>query len=368
MGFFDKLKQKIDSLSQKESKQDNTNFLSEIRQDMSSAYASVPKTPQEKYTLALKLGGYELTPGGNGDIREKLNVDKKALDIQRALKNAEDAYNEGVLDAAVLVVELYTKRSESTGKNYNKEQQNIIKDAANRGNYASMRMLLNQYYDGGLGFTPNFDKVVELAKKSIEDRSGAAYLCYAVAMELLNQEQECLHSVNKAIELGYPAAFNLLGTFYLNGRYVDRDLEKAKKCFLQAADHGEISAYSKLGDMELISGNQSAAMNYYQKGAVVGDPLSSYRLGSFKIQEDFELGLKYIKKGYNAGIRRWTVTTQNPSGKVYIYDCRLGNERFDVYSQETSRPTLDEIVEAYAVKFDQMPPQQKFNSIMCTKK
>ena len=95
-----------------------------------------------------------------------------------------------------------------------------------------------------------YEKAEAKLKKAAEQDLPEA--CFALAV-LLYKEEEFKDSLaafeytKKAADLGSTWAFNDMGTYYLNGEFVEQNTDKAIELFTQAAEAGVVTAYYNLG-------------------------------------------------------------------------------------------------------------------------
>ena len=110
--------------------------------------------------------------------------------------------------------------------------------------------------------------------------------------------------LKKAVEGKIPLAINDMGCNYLNGYIVNKDIEKAKALFLEAADSGEAVAYKNLGIIyywkEYGMKNRKLAAEYWKQGADLGDPDSQYYYGyilkkGHGVKKDKQEAIRWLK-------------------------------------------------------------------------
>lgn len=99
----------------------------------------------------------------------------------------------------------------------------------------------------------DYIKIVQLTRHAAERRHWKAMLNLA-SLYLENRdppygESEALLLVEQAMRLGVPAAYDRMGTFYMNGTGVSRDVTKAHAFWQKAAELGNPQAMAYLGDM-----------------------------------------------------------------------------------------------------------------------
>ncbi|GAA0413148.1 tetratricopeptide repeat protein [Massilia aurea] len=99
----------------------------------------------------------------------------------------------------------------------------------------------------------DYKKIVHLTRQAAERHHWKAILNLA-SLYLENRdppygESEALLLVEQAMRLGVPAAYDRMGTFYMNGTGVSRDVTKAHAFWQKAAELGNPQAMAYLGDM-----------------------------------------------------------------------------------------------------------------------
>jgi hypothetical protein len=95
-------------------------------------------------------------------------------------------------------------------------------------------------------------KIVQLTRQAAERHHWKAMLnlasLYVEGRDPPNSEHEALMLVSQAIELGVPAAYDRMGTYYLNGTGVHVDATRAYAFFQKAAEMGNPQAMAFLGE------------------------------------------------------------------------------------------------------------------------
>jgi hypothetical protein len=99
----------------------------------------------------------------------------------------------------------------------------------------------------------DYKKIVQLTRQAAERHHWKAMLNLA-SLYLENRdpphgESEALLLVERAMRLGVPAGYDRMGTFYMNGTGVPRDVTKAHAFWQKAAELGNPLAMAYLGDM-----------------------------------------------------------------------------------------------------------------------
>lgn len=116
--------------------------------------------------------------------------------------------------------------------------------------------------------------------------------------------------LKQAVDAKYPDALNDMACCYANGDMVEKDMEKAKELFLEAAYLGFGEAYNNLANLYTYKDyikkpNWEKAAKYYQKGAEMNDPAAQYNYGMC-----LKKG-KGVKKDKQAAIHWLTLAGQN---------------------------------------------------------
>jgi len=98
----------------------------------------------------------------------------------------------------------------------------------------------------------DYKKVVRLTRQAAERHHWKAMLnlasLYVERREPPNGENEAAALVSEAIELGVPAAYDRMGTYYLNGTGVNASADRAYAFFQKAAQMGNPQAMAFLGE------------------------------------------------------------------------------------------------------------------------
>jgi len=98
----------------------------------------------------------------------------------------------------------------------------------------------------------DYKKVVRLTRQAAERYHWKAMLnlasLYVEGRDPANGENEAVSLVSQAIELGIPAAYDRMGTYYLNGTGVNASADRAYAFFQKAAQMGNPQAMAFLGE------------------------------------------------------------------------------------------------------------------------
>lgn len=98
----------------------------------------------------------------------------------------------------------------------------------------------------------DYKKVVQLTRQAAERRHWKAILnlasLYVEGRDPPNGESEAVALVSQALELEVPAAYDRMGTYYLNGTGVNADADRAYAFFQKAAKMGNPHSMGFLGE------------------------------------------------------------------------------------------------------------------------
>jgi len=98
----------------------------------------------------------------------------------------------------------------------------------------------------------DYKKVVQLTRQAAERHHWKAMLnlasLYVEGRDPANGENEAVALVSQAIGLGVPAAYDRMGTYYLNGTGVNASADRAYAFFQKAAQMGNPQAMAFLGE------------------------------------------------------------------------------------------------------------------------
>lgn len=98
----------------------------------------------------------------------------------------------------------------------------------------------------------DYRKIVKLTRQAAERHHWKAMLnlasLYLEGRDPPNGEDAALRLVSQAVELGIPAAYDRMGTYYLNGTGVNANADRAYAFFQKAAQMGNPQAMAFLGE------------------------------------------------------------------------------------------------------------------------
>lgn len=136
------------------------------------------------------------------------------------------------------------------------------------------------------------EKDIERAKKYYEKSAklGNLFVCYSLAKLILAEENPTITEIKKAVEYleqastsGNQFAQYSLGKFYLNGKYVEKDIDKAVGLFELSSEQGNEYAAYQLGKLYLmgedIPKDIPSAIKWLLLSAEKGNQYAQYLLG-----------------------------------------------------------------------------------------
>ncbi|WP_321923029.1 tetratricopeptide repeat protein [Burkholderia sp. BCC1998] len=144
---------------------------------------------------------------------------------------------------------------------------------------------------------------VELWAKAAERKHWKAMLnlanAYARGEGVDGDSEHAVQITEQAMKLGIPAAYDLMGTYYMDGMGVKQDASRAYAFWQLAADMGSPNAMAYLGGkMDAIYddpkagfwGNRKIALQMLECGVAQGNGRAAYELGTTIIGDRPELG------------------------------------------------------------------------------
>ena len=137
------------------------------------------------------------------------------------------------------------------------------------------------YYLGGIfeEEKKEYEKAVKWFKKAADKKyKDAVYRVGSLLEKELNKEKEAISYYKEWIKKGNIEAYNYLGNLYLD----KENFQKAKEQYLKGADKDSKESYYLLGSLHeaYIEGGLDDAMEYYEKGAELGDYKSTFNLAA----------------------------------------------------------------------------------------
>lgn len=142
--------------------------------------------------------------------------------------------------------------------------------------------LIAQYYVGNAYRNKEDYKNAETWLMEAACQNDAeSYWCLAcMYYNELNDSIAYINSLRQAADLGWPDAINDMGTEYLEGVLVERDIDKAKEYFNKAMEKGNLNSYCNLGLIYFFKEyglrDYKLAAEYWKKGAELGNPMCQY--------------------------------------------------------------------------------------------
>jgi uncharacterized protein len=104
-------------------------------------------------------------------------------------------------------------------------------------------------------------------------------LKYLKGQQCPKDEARAFSLNSEASRLGHADAVLAMGWFYLNGVGVDRNLERARKWYRDAARHGDTRAMFSLGQIAHNEGEHSEALIWFKRAYEGGHHRSGYFIG-----------------------------------------------------------------------------------------
>ncbi len=252
---------------------DEAELSENIKRTFAEGYVEVPKAQQTAQDDSPFHGERYFIPVNKTKvIKELLACEKKSqysrcfeaenavllgmayelgIETEKDLKKAEFYYtvgkHKGSVDAKYLYAALMIESDKSGRKKYLQEME----EAAEEGSVLAMTYLGDNIYDGKWGLPVNKDKAYEWWRKAADKGEPAAmyFMSYGY------QYGECFEkdyglSLMYALsssEYLFPRAFRTLGRAYENGRFVDKDLDKALVYFEKAVSLGDYLSLCYIG-------------------------------------------------------------------------------------------------------------------------
>ena len=214
---------------------------------------------------------------------------------------------------------------------------------------------------------------VALWSKAAERKHWKAMLnlanAYAQGLGVDRNTERAVQITEQGMKLGIPAAYDLMGTYYMNGVGVKQDASRAYAFWQLAADKGSPSAMAYLGSrLDAVYddpksgfwGNRKVALKMLECGFAQGSGDAAYALGTTLVGSDQSLGednvqaLKILHDGVKFG---------SAKSAAYLFgafddgDAVVGNvkdraraERYSVLADRLERdpdlrlPNLDKVV------------------------
>ena len=163
----------------------------------------------------------------------------------------------------------------------------------------------------------DYKKAVELWRKAAERKHWKAIInlanAYAHGQGVQRDTEQAVLIVEQAMKLGIPAAYDLMGTYHMEGLGVKQDASRAYAFWQLAADMGSSDAMAYLGRALRGSyddpkagfwGNRAVAMQMLECGEVQGNSRSTFELGVIfdaTTSRDYPRALQVLHEGVKLG-------------------------------------------------------------------
>ncbi len=189
-------------------------------------------------------------------------------------------------------------------------------------------------YYNGQGVEQDMEKGKELFQSVADTGVIEGYYGLASAAENEWDFETALEHYNKVVEDGteplyIAGAMRGLGYMYLDGKAVERDIEKGVEWYTKAADLGDISAMNNLGNLyktgeevvrdgEKVEQDGEKAIEWYTKAADSGNTSAMYNIGYMymegeAVEQDGEKAIEWYTKAVDLG----NATAMNDLGYMY---------------------------------------------------
>ena len=177
-------------------------------------------------------------------------------------------------------------------------------------------------YYNGQGVEQDMEKGKELFQSVADTGVIEGYYGLASAAENEWDFETALEHYNKVVEDGteplyIAGAMRGLGYMYLDGKAVERDIEKGVEWYTKAADLGDISAMNNLGNLyktgeevvrdgEKVEQDGEKAIEWYTKAADSGNTSAMYNIGYMymegeAVEQDGEKAIEWYTKAVDLG-------------------------------------------------------------------
>lgn len=140
-------------------------------------------------------------------------------------------------------------------------------------------------------------KIISEKEMYIFLKNGGADALYEWAVDkFCKNDKDCYELAIKfyeiAAEHGHGLALNNLGALYSEGRFVEKDTQKAVDCYIKSAEKGCSEACCNLGYFYLYGRNGEVdykkAYEYFSRGAMLGNDANClYKLGDMYMHGDY---------------------------------------------------------------------------------
>jgi len=197
-----------------------------------------------------------------------------------------------------------------------KESISLLKTAAESGLPQAM-LYLGNYYEKGIGVSPDKDSALYWIRKSAAEGDGEAYVeladMYMSGRNVERDEQKGFQYIRLADEYGtvtYSQSL-VLGNCYLYGRGTPQHTDSAIVHYIRAASHGNSSGFLKIGQVyENLKGNSRQTMDtaifFYELARKAGNIEANRYLGNIylsgrMVPHDYKKAAEYFREGSDWG-------------------------------------------------------------------
>lgn len=227
---------------------------------------------------------------------------------------AKEAANSGNSFAQFIMANYYRVKEINLSEIFRYAQMSTDKGDANG------MFTLSRCYEYGFGTEINFTKSKELLRQSIRIGSTSALLYHAsnclYAWTIKHDVEKGIKLLKQCMELRIPESFDVIGKLYSEGKYIEKDNEKAEKFFCQAIAEGYPQAYGDLGMLytqpstDDFDKNRQKGIEILQKGAEFGIPsclgalaiiYDNFNENNVDIPRDKEKALLWYKRASERG-------------------------------------------------------------------
>ena len=230
--------------------------------------------------------------------------------FEKAFESMKQAMNEGYVPA-INAVGLFYQNGWGVEASPAKALEYFQK-GAELGEQWALLNLANQYMTGHL-LPKNPEKAFSLYEKSANQGNAIAQFSlanlYTEGAGVKKDFTKATEWLEKAAGQGHVEAQRVLGSYYFVGAGVPVDREKGIYWLRKAAEQNDIQAIAMLGNVLLMDGKQDQAMEYFKRGAILGEPNSmvfvatAYLTGEYGMAIDFNKAYEYFKKAEDGGVQ-----------------------------------------------------------------
>jgi uncharacterized protein len=122
----------------------------------------------------------------------------------------------------------------------------------------------------------------ELAEEGLPFAQSELANCYRMGSGVEKDHHKQFYWLEQAVQGGLSGSADLLGACYRKGlEEFEKDLDKARKWYIKAAEMGSVAALINLGNMAYLHelpGEEEQALSYYQQAVELADSISLKRL------------------------------------------------------------------------------------------